>query len=97
MLREKYNLKESYIGGVLAFKYATKNMRFGIDPLTDRELEVLDLLTKGNRNTVISEKLFVSINTVKAHVKSLFVKMKVTDRVQAAVKATLLELVVFDD
>lgn len=56
-------------------------------PLTEREYEVLKLVVKGATNTVIAEKLSISVHTVKAHVSSIIQKMSVTDRVQAAVKA----------
>ncbi len=55
--------------------------------LTERELEVLQLLTEGMNNREIAEKTMVSIHTVKAHVCSIFHKLKANGRVQAAVKA----------
>lgn len=60
--------------------------------LTPREKEVLDLLVQGFSNTEISDRLFVSPNTAKAHVCSILDKLSVTDRVQAAVKATKYDL-----
>ena len=60
--------------------------------LTPREKEVLDLLVQGFSNTEISDRLFVSPNTAKAHVCNILEKLSVTDRVQAAVKATKYDL-----
>ena len=60
--------------------------------LTPREKEVLDLLVQGFSNTEIAERLFVSPNTAKAHVCNILNKLSVTDRVQAAVKATKYDL-----
>ena len=60
--------------------------------LTPREKEVLDLLVQGFSNTEISDRLFVSPNTAKAHVCNILDKLSVTDRVQAAVKATKYDL-----
>ena len=60
--------------------------------LTQREKEVLDLLVQGLSNTEISDRLFVSPNTAKAHVCNILNKLSVTDRVQAAVKATRYDL-----
>ena len=60
--------------------------------LTPREKEVLDLLVQGLSNTEISDRLFVSPNTAKAHVCNILEKLSVTDRVQAAVKATKYDL-----
>lgn len=56
-------------------------------PLTDRELEVLRLIVDGYSNAEISEKLFVSIHTAKAHVCNILQKLSVDDRTQAAIKA----------
>ena len=55
--------------------------------LSQRELDVLQLLTKGRSNKEISASLFISEDTVKAHLKTLFIKMKVNDRTQAAINA----------
>ena len=55
--------------------------------LTDREKEVLKLLSKGLSNTEIAEELVISSHTAKVHVSNILNKLAVTDRVQAAVKA----------
>ena len=60
--------------------------------LTPREKEVLDLLVQGFSNTEIADRLIVSPCTAKAHVCSILEKLSVTDRVQAAVKATKYDL-----
>lgn len=60
--------------------------------LTSREREVLALLSKGLSNTEIAEELVISPHTAKAHVCSILTKLSVTDRVQAAVKATKYDL-----
>ena len=60
--------------------------------LTSREKEVLELLTQGLSNTEIAEKLIISTHTAKAHVCNILTKLSVTDRVQAAVKATEYDL-----
>ena len=60
--------------------------------LTEREKEVLNLVTKGLSNTEIAEKLIISPHTAKAHVCSILSKLSVTDRVQAAVKAVKYDL-----
>ena len=56
-----------------------------IDLLTKRELEVLKLLSIGLYNKEIGEKLDISERTVKNHISSIFRKINVTDRTQAAV------------
>ncbi len=55
--------------------------------LTDRELEVLQLIVAGRSNPEIAEQLCISIHTAKAHVGSILNKLCVNDRVQAAIKA----------
>ncbi len=51
--------------------------------LSDREIEVLNLIAKGYKNSEIAEKLFVSQNTVKSHIKNIYVKLDVKNRVEA--------------
>ena len=52
--------------------------------LTQREVEVLALLTAGNTNAEIGEQLFISTNTVDRHVHNIFVKIDASNRVEAA-------------
>jgi DNA-binding NarL/FixJ family response regulator len=55
----------------------------GDEPLTDRELQVLRLVMAGNRNCDIAETLFISEETVKAHLKHILQKLGASDRTQA--------------
>jgi two-component system, NarL family, response regulator LiaR len=55
--------------------------------LSARELEVLKLMVEGLSNPEIAEKLYLSPNTVKTHVRGIMNKLSVDDRVQAAVVA----------
>ena len=55
--------------------------------LTDREIEVLQVLSCGMSNREISEALFISAETVKSHVSTIIGKMGVKDRTQAVIKA----------
>lgn len=59
--------------------------RVKIQMLTKRELEVLKLLSVGLYNKEIGERLNISERTVKNHISSIFKKIEVTDRTQAAV------------
>lgn len=61
--------------------------------LTQREQEVLELLTKGDSNEKIAEQLYVSVATVKAHLTSIFEKLRVSSRTQAIVTAIKLGIV----
>jgi DNA-binding NarL/FixJ family response regulator len=55
--------------------------------LSERELEVLGLISKGKSNKEIGKMLFVSDNTVKMHVKKILAKLEANDRTQAVVIA----------
>ena len=58
-----------------------------IEPLTVRELEVLKLIVDGHSNIAISKKLYISVGTVKTHVRNILKKLCVSDRTQAAIRA----------
>ncbi len=64
--------------------------------LSQREMEVLQLLIKGRSNKEIGAALFLCEDTVKAHFKTLFSKLKVQDRTEAAISAIRLGIVHFD-
>lgn len=53
------------------------------EPLTPRELELLQLLCEGKSNQELADALFVSINTVKTHLKNLYLKLGVESRAEA--------------
>lgn len=55
--------------------------------LTTRELEILHLIVDGYNNIAISEKLCITMGTVKSHVRNILNKLSVDDRTQAAVLA----------
>lgn len=59
----------------------------GVIPLSTREMEVLDCVAQGYTNREIAEALFVTEQTVKNHMTSVFRKMEVEDRVQALLSA----------
>jgi LuxR family maltose regulon positive regulatory protein len=63
-----------------------------IEPLSDREIEVLRLAAAGLSNREIAEQLYISINTVKAHTKSIYRKLDAHNRTQAINRAQELGL-----
>jgi DNA-binding NarL/FixJ family response regulator len=66
-----------------------------VEPLTRRELDVLDLLAEGLPNKVIADRLGISDQTVKFHVASIYAKLGAanrTDAVRRAVRRGLLTL-----
>ncbi len=58
-----------------------------IEPLTNREIEVLRMLAKGVRNNDIAESLFISPETVKRHLSTIYRKLDVKNRHQAVISA----------
>jgi two-component system, NarL family, response regulator LiaR len=58
-----------------------------ISQLSQRELEILELVVEGNSNPLIARQLYISVSTVKTHIRSIMNKLAVNDRVQAAVVA----------
>lgn len=57
------------------------------EQLTERERDVLESLIKGRSNKEIASSLFISEDTVKSHLKTLFAKLRVRDRTGAAIEA----------
>ena len=63
-----------------------------VEPLSERELEVLHLLAQGDSNQEIAEVLVIALDTVKRHVTHIFEKLGVHNRVQAVARARALGL-----
>jgi LuxR family maltose regulon positive regulatory protein len=58
-----------------------------IEPLTDREMEVLHLMAQGLKYREIAAELFISLNTVRSHVKAIYGKLNVNNRTHAIAAA----------
>jgi DNA-binding NarL/FixJ family response regulator len=85
-------IREVYEGGapmsptiarlvIASFKPSTENI------LSERELEVLQKLSNGTNNSQIADELFVSTNTIKAHIKNIYKKLHVNSRAEAVKNA----------
>ena len=61
-----------------------------IEPLSERELEILQLIAGGLSNQEIGSQLYLSLNTVKAHTRNIYGKLGVNSRTQAAARARIL-------
>jgi DNA-binding NarL/FixJ family response regulator len=60
---------------------------FTVEPLTERELEVLQLIVDGHNNDGVARVLYISTGTVKTHVRNILKKLCAKDRTQAAIRA----------
>lgn len=65
----------------------------GMDILTNQELCVLELVAKGYINKQIATELNISVATIKAHLESIYKKLGVHNRVQAVVKAIIMNYI----
>ena len=63
-----------------------------VEPLSQRELEVLQLVAQGLSNREISERLFLALDTVKGHNRRIYGKLHVQRRTEAVARARDLEL-----
>jgi DNA-binding CsgD family transcriptional regulator len=82
--RDRDNVREAWRAAV--------RQREGVTDLTAREREVLALLPTRLTLQEIADRLYVSNNTVKSHVKSIYVKLNVTNRDEATARAAELRL-----
>lgn len=64
-----------------------------VDPLSNREIEILELIASGLKNKEIAEQLVISINTVLYHVKNIYRKLGVNKRTLAVAKAKEINLI----
>jgi LuxR family maltose regulon positive regulatory protein len=77
-----------------AFKAGAPQKIEGLmDPMSERELDVLHLIAAGLSNREIAEKLFISLNTVKTHTKNINSKLAVNSRTKAVARAKELGLI----
>jgi LuxR family maltose regulon positive regulatory protein len=95
-----HNLSPGFEERIVAFKdigidkrAETSGEGFLIEPLSDRELEVLRLMAKGRSNAEIAEELIIALGTVKAHTSTIYRKLDVRSRTEAVIKARELGLI----
>ncbi|GMR25364.1 MAG: response regulator transcription factor [Ignavibacteria bacterium] len=89
-------IKEAYMGGApmspsiarKVLNYFNKNNKIKTEyNLSKREKEILGELVKGYTYKKISENLFISLDTVRSHIKNIYVKLHVNSKSQAVIKA----------
>jgi RNA polymerase sigma factor (sigma-70 family) len=84
---EKQTFDRSAFRRVVEEARASRRVGSELAALTDREREVLDLLAQGMTNKEIAERLVITTNTVKRHLKAVFEKLEVHTRAAAAARA----------
>ena len=65
-----------------------------VDPLTERELEILQYIADGHTNREIADLLYVGVSTIKSHINHIYRKLDVESRTQALVRGKELDLIV---
>jgi len=85
-------LEQSLAGALLPS--GTESTEPPADPLTQREMEVLQLLAEGLPNKLIAQRLSITDHTVKFHVNAIMGKLGVQSRTEAVVRATKLGLII---
>lgn len=80
-------LASRLMSGMRRYEQASRTAERIEDILTQREIEVLQLMAEGATNKEISRRLFISEKTVKNHTNNIFRKMGVSDRTQAVLDA----------
>jgi len=85
LVADRYEIE--YIGQLLSIIENETHLYDFAGLLTDRELEVLRLLTTPATHAEIANQLFISRNTVRSHVKHIYNKLNATNRIQAIEKA----------
>ena len=80
-----------YAGARSAIEPARREVESLVEPLSERELEVLRLIAAGLSNREIAEELYIAVGTVKRHINHIYGKLGVHSRTQALVRARELD------
>lgn len=64
-----------------------------IEPLSEREIEVLHHIAEGLTNQQIATRLYLSLNTIKVHTRNIYAKLGVNNRTQAVIRANELGII----
>lgn len=58
----------------------------GGNQLTQRELQILEMVAEGKNHREVAEKLFISPETVRKHLSNIYIKLKVNNKIEAIIK-----------
>ncbi len=61
-----------------------------VEPLSERELEILQLIAEGLTNQEVADRLYLSLHTVKVHARNIYAKLGVKSRTQAVARGKAL-------
>ena len=92
----KSSSPDEYREPQVASRRGDDDRQWGPWSLTQRELEVLQLLAEGATNSEISQRLYISPKTTKNHLAAIFQKLDVTNRTHALVRAVVMGLVTIE-
>ncbi|KPB04818.1 response regulator transcription factor [Bacillus sp. CHD6a] len=81
------SILEPEVAGKMMQKMRRKTEILPHEELTNREMEILLLMTQGKTNQEIADELFIALKTVKVHVSNVLAKLQVQDRTQAVIYA----------
>jgi LuxR family maltose regulon positive regulatory protein len=96
ILNNEADAPKAYIKKLLSAFRLSKFVKIDdgvVEHLSKRELDVLKLIAAGLSNIKITEELYLSLNTVKTHIRNIYSKLDVHNRTEAAVKARELDLI----
>ncbi len=84
---EGQSVLEPEVTGKMMTKMRQKKVTLPHEQLTEREMEILLLMTEGKTNQEIADEVFIALKTVKVHVSNILGKLEVHDRTQAVIYA----------
>src|SRR5699024_8260920 len=90
---EGQSILEPEVAGKIMNKMREKPAPIAHEQLTEREMEILLLVSEGRTNQEIADQLFIALKTVKVHVSNILGKLDVQDRTQAVIYAFQNELI----
>jgi len=93
IINRKTIIKEVHVPVMANTGFVVSNAEMKKLGISQREYEVLELMSQGMSNQEIADKLFISLSTVKTHTANLYVKLDVKRRTQAVQRAKELQLI----